>query len=178
MSGPNLTYVAAGLGWPVAWLQAAAKWAGDRGVPLDWVIATILVESSGNPKASGDSDGRSRGLMQVNHIAHAAELKAAGVAPEQLFDPIVNIEWGTKYLREFRDAVTAAAGARPLPAPLDVLTRLAYKGPAAVYSALRKGQNPTALSWAPPAIANWQRAILKAQGAEAVGRAKLAKRVG
>ncbi len=114
--------------------------------------------------------------MQVNVVAHAAELKAASVAPEQLFDPIVNIEWGTKYLREFRDAVTAASGARPLPAPLDVLTRLAYKGPAYVYGALRKGQNPTTLSWAPPAIANWQRAMLRVQGAEAVGRAKLANK--
>jgi len=174
--GPNLTHVAAGLGWPLAYIQAAAKWAKTRGVPLDWVLATIQVESSGNPRAAGDADGRSRGLMQVNVVAHAAELKAAGVAPERLFDPITNIEWGTKYLREFRDAVTAASGTRPLPAPLDVLTRLAYKGPSAVYGALRRGQNPTALSWAGPAIANWQRALLLVRGAEAVGRAKLARR--
>ncbi len=175
-AGPNLTHVAVGLGLPLAYVQAASKWARARGIPLDWVLATILVETEGNPRASGDADGRSRGLMQVNVVAHAAELRAAGVPPDALYDGATNIEWGTRYLREFRDSVLAAAGKRPLPAPLDVLTRLAYKGPAAVYSALRRGQNPTALSWAPPAIANWQRAMARVKGAAAVGRARLVGR--
>lgn len=166
--GPNLRYVAAGLGLPLPYVESASKWSKARGIPLDWVLATILVESGGNPSASGDSDGRSVGLMQINSVAHAKE-----VTREQLLNPDTNIAWGTKFLREFRDGVTAAAGSRPLPAPLDVLTRLAYKGPAYVYNALKRGEDPTKLAWAPAAIANWQKARTRVAGAEAVGKARL-----
>jgi len=75
----NLTRAAVALRLPLAYVQSASKWAKRRGLPLDWVLTTILVESGGNPRAAGDSDGRSAGLMQVNTVAHAAELKAAGL---------------------------------------------------------------------------------------------------
>ncbi len=163
---PNLVRAAAALHLPLAYVQSAAKWARKRGVPLDWVLTTILVESGGKPNAAGDSDGRSVGLMQVNAVAHAAELKAAGLTRNDLFKPETNIEWGTKYLAQFRDDVLTALGGRAPPAPLDQLVRLSYKGPAAVTSALRQKQNPvTALSWAPAAIANWQQRHVQVQAA-------------
>ncbi len=153
----NLTRAAIALKLPLAYVQSASKWAKKRGLPLDWVLTTILVESGGNPRAAGDSDGRSAGLMQVNTVAHAAELKAAGLTRADMFNPDTNIEWGTKYLAQFRDDVQNALGSRSPPAPLDELVRLSYKRPAAVTGALRKGQNPlTTLSWAPDAIANWR----------------------
>lgn len=155
--GPNLARAAGALKLPLAYVASAAKWAKKRGLPLDWVLTTILVESRGNPRAAGDSDGRSVGLMQVNAVAHAAELRAAGLTRESLFDPETNIEWGTKYLVQFRDDVLSTLGGRSPPAPLDELVRLSYKGPASVLAALKRGQNPAAtLSWAPPAIANWR----------------------
>lgn len=168
--GPKLQHVAAGLGLPLSYVQAASKWAKRRGLPLDWVLATILVESGGNARVAGDADGRSAGLMQVNTVAHAAEMRAAGVSRAQMFDPETNIEWGTKYLVRFRDKVKAAA-VHGLPAALDELTRLAYKGPAAVESVLHRGGNPlTALAWAPEAISRWRQAMARVRGAEARGR--------
>ena len=169
--GPKLQHIAAGLGLPFNYVQVASKWGKRRGLPLDWVLATILVESGGNARAAGDADGRSAGLMQVNTVANAAEMRAAGVARAQMFDPETNIEWGTKYLRQFRDGVSAAA-VHGLPAGFDELTRLAYKGPSAVYSVLRRGGNPlTELSWAPEAISHWRQAMARVRGAEARGRA-------
>jgi soluble lytic murein transglycosylase-like protein len=158
--GPDLRHVSAGLRWPLPYVQSAARWAKARGLPLEWVLATIIVESRGNPRAVGD-DGRSIGLMQVNAAAHASELAAEGASRDALFDPNTNIAWGTRYLRQFRDDVKAAAAGRSLPAALDVLVRLAYKGPAPVTSALRHGANPLALSWAPGAVANWQAAMAR-----------------
>lgn len=150
---------------PLAYVQSAAKWAKRRGVPLDWVLTTILVESGGNPNAAGDSDRRSAGLMQVNTVAHAAEMARAGVTRAQMFEPDTNIAWGTKYLIEFREAVRAAA-VHGLPAALDELTRLAYKGPEAVKSVLRRGGNPlTELSWAPEAISRWRQAMARVRAA-------------
>ncbi len=158
--GPNLPYIAAGLRWPVQYVQLASKWGKARGLPLEWVLATIKVESGGNPRAAGDEGGRSVGLMQVNSVAHAGELKAAGLTRESLFDPETNVKWGTMYMADFRDKVLASLGGRPPPAPLDVLMRMAYKGPATIYAALRRGENPVkTVSWVPAAAANWQRAM-------------------
>jgi hypothetical protein len=158
LTGPqNLTRAALALKLPLAYVQSASKWAKKRGLPLDWVLTTILVESGGKPNVAGDSDGRSVGLMQVNAVAHAAELKAAGLTRNDLFNPEINIEWGTQYLAQFKDGVLDALGGRSPPAPLDELVRLSYKGPAPVESALRRGQNPLqVLSWAPAATTNWR----------------------
>ena len=76
--GPDIEKVAAGLGWPVSYVGAANEWAAWYRVPLEWVLATIIVESGGKPNVRGDADGRSLGLMQVNVIAHAAELAQGG----------------------------------------------------------------------------------------------------
>ncbi|OHD23640.1 MAG: hypothetical protein A2Y38_01425 [Spirochaetes bacterium GWB1_59_5] len=164
-TGYDTARIAAALGLPRAYVQHAVKWSGRYGIPLDWILTTILVESNGNPRAAGDADGRSRGLMQVNVIAHARELTAAGLSAEHMYDPAKNIEWGTKYLREFRDNVLRALGGRPLPAALDEITRLAYKGPSTVLAALRRGENPLGISWAPPAIARWRNAMVRVRGA-------------
>lgn len=165
--GPNLPHVSAGLRLPLAYVQAASRWAKKRGLPLDWVLATILVESGGNPRATGDSDGRSAGLMQVNTVANAIDMRTAGVSREQMFVPETNIEWGTRYMAQFRDKVKESA-VHGLPAPLDELTRLAYKGPSAVYSVLRRGGNPlTELSWAPAAIGHWRQALARVRAASA-----------
>lgn len=154
--GPNIIKAAVGLGLPVTYVQSAAKWARKRSLPLEWVLATILVESQGNPMAAGDAGGKSVGLMQVNTAAHAAEMAAAGVTRDDLFGVDKNIEWGTKYLAEFRGQVQAALRGRRPPAPLDEIVRLAYKGPATVLSALKSGRDPTQLAWAPDALANWR----------------------
>lgn len=161
VKGPNLQRVAAGLGWPVLYVQTAAKSAKRWHVPLEWVLATIIVESRGNPRAAGDADGRSVGLMQVNAVAHAQELAAAGLTRTSLFDPVTNIEWGTKYLAQFKAEVERNLGGRPPPIPIDQIIRLSYKGPATVYSVLRKGGNPGTLSWAHPAVENWQAALAR-----------------
>lgn len=158
-AGPNLARIAAGLQLPLSTVQSAARWARHRRLPLEWVLATILVESGGNPQAAGDVGGRSVGLMQVNSVAHAAELAAAGVSRSQLFVPDTNIEWGTKYLLAFKTLVEHALAGQPPPAPLDEIVRLSYKGPATVVSALKHGTNPLNISWAPDAIASWRKAM-------------------
>lgn len=160
-TGPDLARVAAGLGLPLTYVQLAAKNARKNGLPLEWVLTTILVESSGNPRGRGDADGRSVGLMQVNVVAHAKEIAAAGLTPTQMFDPATNIEWGTRLLAGFKEGVLSALAGRTPPAPLDEITRLAYKGPTAVDGALAKGQNPMKLSWAPAAIVNWRREMAR-----------------
>lgn len=171
VGAPNLQNIAAGLRLPLPYVQAAAKWGKSYGIPLEWVLTTILVESGGNPRAAGDADGRSVGLMQVNSVAHAAELRAARLSRDSLFNPDTNIEWGTKYLAQFRDQVVQALGPRKAPAPLDEIVRLAYKGPSPALNALRRGENPLGLSWAPDAIANWRRRMAEVRGAAARGKA-------
>jgi transglycosylase-like protein with SLT domain len=141
----------------------AKKWAASRGLPPAWVLATILVESGGDPSRVGDfhvrADGASIGLMQVNTVAHADRLAAAGVTREQLFDPNRNLEWGTKILREAYDRVTKALGPNP-PLPLDQLVRLAYKG-VDVISAVRGGRDPR-LAYVQP-VARWSESLVRSQ---------------
>lgn len=155
LTQPQLQRVATGLGLPLAYVQSAKKWATLHGVPFEWVLSTILVESRGKPTARGDADGRSIGLMQVNSVAHAKELAQAGLTAANLFDPDTNIQWGTKYLRQFKDDVENALAGRKAPIPESWVVRLAYKGPTTVLSALQKGQNPASLAWAPQALQNW-----------------------
>src|SRR5512144_3187010 len=123
-----------------------------RARPPNWVLANILVESHGRTTITGDSGGRSVGLMQVNTVAHAEDMAAAGVTRTAMFRPDTNIEWGTKILREYRDQVLEALGGRTPPAPIDIITRLAYKGPKTVLRALHQGENPIHIPWAPEAV--------------------------
>lgn len=100
----------------------AKRWATARNLPLTWVLATIYIESRGDPNAHRVSDREdSYGLMQVNARAHGARLAAAGVSPSDLFNPNVNIEWGTLILREAFQKATRVGGS-----PIDVATRLVY----------------------------------------------------
>lgn len=149
--GPDLRRIAAGLRWPVSYVTSAAKWARRRGLPLEWVLATIIVESNGNPNSRGDADGRSVGLMQVNVRAHPVTI-------EQMFHPDTNIAWGTQILRNYRDKVVAAYGGRQ-PANLDAISRLAYKGPSTVLAAISRKQDPLTIDWAPPAVKRWREAL-------------------
>ena len=142
--------------------MGSLKSASANDVPLEWVLATILVESRGKPSARGDADGRSVGLMQVNVSAHSQDVTLA-----QMLDPAQNIAWGTRYLAGFKQDVLRALSGKTPPAPLDELTRLAYKGPSAVTKALAAGQNPMGLSWAPAAITNWRRAMAQVRAATA-----------
>jgi hypothetical protein len=123
-------------------VAAARKWSARLDVPLPWVLATIVAESRGNPRAVGDYHvdprGASIGLMQVNTVASAAALKRARVTREMLFTPDVNVQWGTMILKRKYDLVrealararskrvAAAIAARP--ALLGELTRLLYTG--------------------------------------------------
>jgi soluble lytic murein transglycosylase-like protein len=125
-------------------VELARKWATLRGLPLEWVLATIWVESGGNPNAIGDG-GISYGLMQVNTRAHAARMAAAGVTPQMLLDPDKNIEWGTLILRE---AALRAKGAGA--DPIDVATRHVYTG-----------RSPQARD--PAVIARWDDALARTQ---------------
>ena len=159
--GPDIARVATGLGWPISYVGAAREWSTWYRVPLEWVLATIIVESAGKPNVRGDADGQSLGLMQVNAVAHAAELARAGVSPSQLLDPSTNIQWGTKYLRQFTDEVNAALGGRTPPIPLSWVVRLYYKGPATVTKVLRAGGNPATIVWAPEALQRWAAAMAK-----------------
>jgi hypothetical protein len=140
------------------YVTMARKWAAARGLPLSWVLATILNESSGNPQAIGDQ-GRSYGLMQVNHTAHPDRLARYGIAKEGLFDPETNIRMGTEIMREFYDSLIKALAGRKPPADIGVLVRLMYRGPALVLKAIREnpprdptptfpGGSESAVAWA------------------------------
>ena len=158
MTGPNVVKIANGLNLSPVVVDYAIRWGRKRGLPLEWILATILVESSGKATAVGDG-GKSIGLMQVNAAAHGAELAAAGLTADNLFDVGTNIEWGTKYMHEFRQKILSLLGGKAPPIPIDEILRLSYKGPATVYAALKAGRNPAAISWAPDALVNWRKAM-------------------
>jgi hypothetical protein len=140
-------YVASGplpKGLTPQFVAIANKYAALRQLPLAWVLATILNESSGNPGAVGDQ-GRSIGLMQVNADAHASRLAGQGLTKDSLFDPEINIRIGTEIMAEFyKSLMTALAGRQP-PADIGVLLRLMYRGPSLVLKAIRENppRNPT-----------------------------------
>lgn len=141
-------------------IASARRWARARGLPTAWVLATILVESGGKIGAAGDDGGRSVGLMQVNTVAHAKEMQAAGVTRAAMFGIDKNIEWGTKVLKAVYDDVKAALAATPVPVPVDIATRLAYKsGSKPIVDVIQQGRNPVTLPWAPPAVVRWRRAL-------------------
>lgn len=136
------------------YVALAKKYAKIRDLPVLWILTTIVVESAGKAKAVGDN-GKSYGLMQINRVAHADLLKTLRVTDQQLFDPEINIAIGTYLMRLFLNDILAVLADHPSAAPLDVILRLSYKGPAYVMTALKAGRDPRTLPWAPPAIANW-----------------------
>lgn len=138
----------------------AASYARRRGLSERLVMATIAIESSGNTMARGDVGGRSRGLMQINTVAHRRELAAAGFDVAHLHDAEIGIAWGTYYLAKFRRDVLKALDGREPPLPIDTLVRLAYKAPAPILRALRNGQNPVnVVPWAADAVIAWDRVV-------------------
>lgn len=82
------------------------KWASTYGVPVSWVKAVIMTESSGNPDAYraepaiGDA---SYGLMQLLYRT-AKGLGYTG-DPSGLYDPDTNIQLGTKLIGQIRQNV-------------------------------------------------------------------------
>lgn len=158
---PNFAKISAMLGIPVKGVEAAWSWSRKRGLPFAWVLATILVESGGKPNDRGDAGGRSVGLMQVNTVAHANEIAAAGLTPGALLDPATNVDWGTRVMKDIYDEVKAALAGRNVRTPVDETLRLAYKGPATVIKAIKSGQEPANISWAPEAITRWRAATAR-----------------
>lgn len=156
---PNYAKIGTQLKMPPKAVESAWKWSRKRNLPFAWVLATIIVESGGKTTVRGDSGGRSVGLMQVNTVAHARDIAAAGKRPEDLFDIETNVDWGTRVMRDIYDDVKAALAGRNVRTPEDVVLRLAYKGPATVVKTIKSGGEPALISWAPDATARWRRAL-------------------
>jgi soluble lytic murein transglycosylase-like protein len=140
----------------------ARKWAKARGLPLDWVLATIAIESGGRPSSVRTTDREdSLGLMQINWRVHGPRLLSMGIAREALLNPDTNIMFGTLYLREIYDQVRKALALRDSSVPVDVLVRLAYNlGPAAVLRAISEGRDIRV----PEKEVAWQQALARTSG--------------
>ena len=175
---PNYARIGSLLGWGPNGsqiVQSAYKWSQKRGLPFPWVLATIIVESGGNPRSTGDANGESKGLMQVNTVANAAVLRRYGYGPSDMYDIDHGIEIGTLLMKQFYDKVKQHGAAR-VRTPIDETLRLSYKGPQPVYNALDRGQEPSSLSFAHPAIENWRAAtqrVASAGGGSGSGPVKL-----
>jgi soluble lytic murein transglycosylase len=101
------------------------------GLPVELVLAVILVESSGN--AFAVSHAGAVGLMQLQPStaeAVAAEIGLPWTGPALLFDPVANVHLGVAYL----ERLMARYG--------DVETALAaYNwGPTRIAARLRRGE--------------------------------------
>jgi hypothetical protein len=157
-------------GLPPRIRRIAAKWAKERKLPVEWILATILAESGGNPKARGDfKDGvyRSLGLMQVNRVANAALLQTLGIKkPDpQLFDPDLNIKAGSYLLREALDKVLGVLPGPQKPDLLAEIVRFAYVGPQLTVQALRRGEHPREVFQSGAALsASWLAALEQTRG--------------
>jgi len=111
------------------YIALARKWAVIRGLPVEWVLATICSESLGKEKSYiSSSKEKSVGLMQINTLAHGDRLQKAGVTVQALYNPDKNIEWGTLILKEAYDTVKRVLKGKPHPTQIDLLTRLIYVG--------------------------------------------------
>ncbi|MGD9847167.1 MAG: lytic transglycosylase domain-containing protein, partial [Variibacter sp.] len=65
-----------------------------HGIPLELAHAVVRIESNYNPSLTGR--GGTLGLMQIKY-ATARGIGYSGSA-QALLDPIVNLEWGMRYL--------------------------------------------------------------------------------
>jgi hypothetical protein len=144
-------------------VASAVKWARARGVPAQEILATIYVESRGNPKAWANlSTEDSRGLMQINVRAWGSKLAARGYTEDDLWDVDKNIEIGSEIYANYRKTVQnlIAQSGVPQSAPIDVLTRLYYKGPAYVKSKILAGEDASRpYKNAEAAVNNWKVAM-------------------
>ncbi len=125
----------------------ARKHAAAKGVPLQEVVATILRESGGKPRARKLTSAEdSRGLMQVNVRAHSALLARKKMGPDDLYDPDKGVDVGTELYADARKHVAALVAKSAVPQwkqahSLDTLTRLYYAGPRYVTETLQKAQS-------------------------------------
>ena len=147
-------------------INSARKWAQVRGVPMQEILATILVESSGKPHAWANlSTEDSRGLMQVNVNTWGKILPTKyGISVADLWDIDKNIMVGSDIYASYRKKVQdlIAKSGCPQVAPIDVLTRLYYKGPAYVQKKILACQDASSpYKNADKAIANWKLAMSK-----------------
>jgi soluble lytic murein transglycosylase len=71
-----------------------------HGLDPDLVAAIVEAESSGNPAAA--SRAQAYGLMQVR-VPTARDMAGRDVTVEELFDPILNLDLGCRYLRRMLD---------------------------------------------------------------------------
>jgi len=151
-------------------INSARNWAQARGIPLQEVLATILVESSGNPRAwANKANEDSRGLMQVNIRALASLLKQNGMTVEDLWDVDKNIQIGTyiyaQYRQKVQNLIAQSGCAAAQNASIATLTRLYYKGPAYVETMIKEcGPKLAAMHPylnAEAAVANWNSAMAK-----------------
>ncbi|MGH9373368.1 MAG: lytic transglycosylase domain-containing protein [Vicinamibacterales bacterium] len=81
-----------------------AKYAAEFGVPVTWIQAVIMTESSGRSgayRAEPRINDASYGLMQL--LARTARGLGYQGPPEGLYDPDTNIRLGTLLLRQLRD---------------------------------------------------------------------------
>jgi hypothetical protein len=144
-------------------VASVLKWARVRGVPPQELLATIYVESRGNPRAWANlSTEDSRGLMQINVRAWKSFLTSRGYTVDDLWDVDKNIEIGSLIYKKYRDDVLnwIAQSGVPQAAPVDVLTRLAYKGPAYVKKKILAGEDAShPYKNAEAAIENWKVAM-------------------
>jgi soluble lytic murein transglycosylase-like protein len=158
---PNYAKIAAATKIPVAGVQSAWKWSRVRGLPFAWVLATIIVESGGNPRSQGDAGGKSKGLMQVNTEVHAKDKDwiAAGVHPDDMFNIDKGVEWGTKVMKEILGELDDVLKSHHVKTSRDVSLRLSYKGPSTVKKTIIAGREPSDIPWAHEAIVRWHRAL-------------------
>jgi soluble lytic murein transglycosylase-like protein len=73
--------------------------ANRHGLDPDLVAAVVEAESSGNPTAA--SRAQAYGLMQVR-VPTARDMARRDVTVEELFDPILNLDLGCRYLSLMR----------------------------------------------------------------------------
>lgn len=142
------------------YMPLVRKWAKARGLPVAWVVATIKVESGGNPAAMNYRPPieTSYGLMQINTIPYGERFGVTG--PELIANPGKSIEIGTLLMRERLDKIKSILKGRTPPIPLDQILRISYPGPEYLYAALRAGRDPrTAYVGAMNTVANWQEAL-------------------
>jgi hypothetical protein len=152
-------------------LALARKWAEKRGLPLLWVVGTIMLESAGKPTVENDDpdengDKRSVGLMQINTVAFRPQMKVNNLTREMLFKPEINVAFGTLIMANaYHSAVRALSGKTP-PADMGVLTRFMYWGPSLVGKYLKKGKDPRPLN--PTLATRWEKmqAFLKTKNLE------------
>lgn len=141
-------------------MPSIRKWAKARGIPVAWVVATIKVESGGDPASVAWRPPKetSYGLMQINTLVYGDRFKVSG--PELIANPDKSIEIGTLLMRERLDKIKQILGNRKPPIPIDQILRISYPGPEYLYSALRAGRDPrTAYKGAMNTVANWEQAL-------------------